>query len=101
MPPELLVQALEMQARLLELQGCMRVTLEVLVRLLVLQSLEWKHVRLVSGWAWAVGKERCCGLRRGRSCSALGWTCAGRRTPLRLARRACTSLRKRLWPCAL
>ena len=76
-------------------------TLEVLVRLLELQSLEWRHIRLASGWALAVGKERCCDLMRGHSCSALGRTCAGRRAPLRLARRACTSLHKRLWPCAL
>ena len=58
-PTELLVQALEMQARLLELRGYMRVALEVLARLLVLRSLEWRHVCLVSGWVWAVGKERC------------------------------------------
>ena len=59
MPPELLVQALEMQARLLELRGYMRVALEVLAWLLVLRSLEWRHVCLVPGWVWAVGKERC------------------------------------------
>ena len=53
------MQALEMQARLLELRGYMRVALEVLARLLVLRSLEWRHVCLVSGWVWAVGKERC------------------------------------------
>ena len=58
-PAELLVQALEMQARLLELRGYMRVALEVLAWLLVLRSLEWRHVCLVSGWVWAVGKERC------------------------------------------
>ena len=37
-----LMRALEMQARLLELR-----------------SLGWRHVCLVSGWAWAVGAERC------------------------------------------
>ena len=41
------------------------------------------------------------GLGRGRSCSVSGWTCAGRRAPLRLAQRACTSLRKKLWRCAM
>ena len=76
-------------------------TLEVLVRLLELQSLEWRHIRLASGWALVVGIERCCELMRGHGCSALGRTCAGRRAPLRSARRACTSWRKRLWPCAL
>ena len=58
-PPELLVQALEMQARLLELRGYMRVTMEVLAWLLVLRCLEWMHVCLVPGWVWAVDKERC------------------------------------------
>ena len=48
-----------MAPRLLELRGYMRVALEVLARLLVLRSLEWRHVCLVSGWVWAVGKERC------------------------------------------
>ena len=41
-PTELLMRALEMQARLLELR-----------------SLGWRHVCLVSGWAWAMGAERC------------------------------------------
>ena len=48
-----------MQARLLELRGYMRVALEVLAWLLVLRSLERRHVCLVPGWVWAVGKERC------------------------------------------
>ena len=79
----------------------MCVTLEVLVWLLGLRSLEWRHARLVLGWALAVGTGRCYDLMRGHGCSALGRTCAGRRAPLRLARRACTSLHKRLWPCTL
>ena len=41
------------------------------------------------------------GLGRGRSCLVSGWTCAGRRAPLRLAQRACTGFRKKLWRCAL
>ena len=76
-------------------------TLEVLVRLLGLRSLDWRHTRLASGWALAGEAERDRDLMRGHGCSALGRTCAGRRAPLRLARRACTSLRKRQRPCAL
>ena len=76
-------------------------TLEVLVRLPRLRSLDWRHASLASGWALAVEAEKCCDLMRGHGCSALGQTCAGRRAPLRLARRACASLHKRLWPCAL
>ena len=75
--------------------------LEVLVRLLRLRSLDWRHARLASGWALAGEAERDRDLMRGHGCSALGRTCAGRRAPLRSVRRACTSWRKRLWPCAL
>ena len=53
---------------------------------LQMRTLEVQAVLLVT---WSLGWRRVC--------LVPGWTCAGRRAPLRLALRACMSLCRRPW----